>query len=70
MLFENKNHEKITIKKNDEARRDKGLSDAARAARNEASRIWRANNREKVQEYNRRYWERKAEREAAKNGKK
>ena len=69
MLIENKRQKSLEIKTEAEAERN-GLSDAARAARNEASRIWRANNREKVQEYNRRYWERKAEREAAKNGKK
>lgn len=69
MLIENKRQKSLEIKTEAEAAHG-GLSDAAKAARNEASRIWRANNREKVQEYNRRYWERKAAREAAKNGKK
>lgn len=43
----------------------KKMSDAAREARNAASRAWRKKNKERVQEYNRRYWERKAAKEAA-----
>lgn len=39
----------------------KNLSDAAREARNAANREWRKKNPAKVREYNRRYWERKAE---------
>jgi hypothetical protein len=34
-------------------------SDAARQARREAQRAWRAKNKEKCAEYRRRYWERK-----------
>ena len=45
----------------------KKLSDAAREARNAASREWRMKNKERVQEYNRRYWERKAAKEAKNN---
>ena len=41
------------------------LSDAAREARNAAARAWRKKNKDRVQEYNRRYWERKATQEAA-----
>lgn len=44
------------------------LSEAARQARNAASRAWRAKNKDRVREYNRRYWERKAQ-EAQQNGK-
>ena len=39
------------------------LTEAARESRNAASREWRRKNKERVQEYNRRYWERRAERE-------
>ena len=35
------------------------LSDEAKAARREAQRAWRAKNRDKCAEYQRRYWERK-----------
>lgn len=42
----------------------KDLSDAAREARNAAARAWRKKNKDRVQEYNRRYWERKATQEA------
>ena len=37
--------------------------DAARIARNAYLRDWRANNRDKVRQYNQNYWARKAERE-------
>lgn len=37
--------------------------DAARIARNAYLRDWRANNRDKVRQYNQDYWARKAERE-------
>ena len=44
------------------------MSDAARASLNAYTRAWRARNKEKVRETNRKYWERRAEREAqAKN---
>lgn len=36
------------------------LSEAARQARNAAAKVWRAKNKDKVREYNRRYWEKKA----------
>lgn len=36
------------------------LSEAARQARNAAQRAWRAKNKDKVREANRRYWEKKA----------
>jgi hypothetical protein len=42
-----------------------GNSDAAVAARRAYQRQWRAKNPDKVKEYNRRLWERKAERLAA-----
>ena len=41
---------------------DKKLSKAARRIRNEYVRNWRANHTEKVQEANRRYWEKRAAR--------
>ena len=44
------------------------LSEAARQARNAAARAWRAKNKDKVKEYNRRYWENKAGK-GAQNGK-
>ncbi len=37
----------------------RGYSDAAIAARREAQRAWRAKNRDKCEEYRRRYWEKK-----------
>ena len=43
------------------------LSDAAREARNAAARAWRKKHRDRVREYNRRYWERKATQEATVN---
>ncbi|HIT29357.1 MAG TPA: phosphatase [Candidatus Scatomorpha stercoravium] len=39
---------------------DSNLSDEARAARARYLREWRARNRERVREYNARYWARKA----------
>lgn len=39
------------------------LSQEAKKSRNEYYRRWRAANPEKVKEKNRRYWERRAERE-------
>ncbi len=39
---------------------DNKLSHAAKTARNEYYRRWRAANPEKVREKNRRYWEKKA----------
>ena len=36
------------------------ISEAARQARNAAAKVWRAKNKDKVREYNRRYWEKKA----------
>ena len=44
------------------------MSEAARQARNAAAREWRAKNKDKVREYNRRYWENKAGK-GAQNGK-
>lgn len=41
------------------------LSAAAKAARNEYARKWRAANKERVKEANERYWAKRAEREAA-----
>lgn len=38
--------------------------EAGRLARNAYAREWRANNRDKVRQYNEDYWTRKAEREA------
>lgn len=38
--------------------------EAGRLARNAYAREWRANNRDKVRQYNEGYWARKAEREA------
>lgn len=37
------------------------LTEKARRARNEYMRKYRAKNKEKLREYNRRYWEKKAE---------
>lgn len=37
----------------------RGYSEAAITARREAQRAWRAKNRDKCAEYQRRYWERK-----------
>lgn len=44
-------------------------SDAARETRNRYAREWRAKHPDKVKEARRRYWERKAEKEAAGNAK-
>ena len=44
------------------------LSEAARQARNAAAKAWRAKNKDKVREYNRRYWEKKAWKEARQDG--
>ena len=44
------------------------LSEAARQARNAAAKAWRAKNKDKVKEYNRRYWEKKAWKEARQDG--
>lgn len=38
----------------------KTLSDAAKQERRDYARRWRANNRDKVKEINRRYWEKRA----------
>lgn len=43
------------------------LSEAARQARNAASREWRMKHKDRVREYNRRYWEKKAQ-EALQDG--
>ena len=43
---------------------EKTLSDEAREARNRYLREYRARNKEKVKEINRRYWEKKALKEA------
>ena len=43
-----------------------GLSDDARAARNEYKRLWRARNKDKVRASNERYWEKKAKEGAQK----
>jgi hypothetical protein len=37
------------------------MSKDAKDARNEYMRKWRARNKDKVREYNQRYWERKAQ---------
>lgn len=37
------------------------LSEKARKMRNEYAKNWRANNKDKVAEYMRRYWQKKAE---------
>lgn len=39
---------------------EKILSDQARAARREYARAWRAQNKDRVRDCNRRYWEKKA----------
>ncbi len=39
------------------------LTDQARAARRAYYKEWRANNKDKVREKNRRYWEKKAKKE-------
>lgn len=44
---------------------DQNAQDAGRMARNAYLRDWRANNRDKVRQYNQNYWARKAEREGA-----
>ena len=36
------------------------MTDKAREARNQYAREWRAKNRDRVREINRRYWEKKA----------
>ena len=43
---------------------EQSAKEAGRLARNAYAREWRANNREKVRQYNEGYWARKAEREA------
>lgn len=43
--------------------RNAQLSEEARLKRNEYMREWRAANRDKVKEYNARYWENKAQEE-------
>lgn len=45
---------------------DEEKKKAAAEARNAYARAWRAKNPDKVRTNNKRYWERKAEREAAK----
>lgn len=40
------------------------LSPEARKARSAAARAWREKNKDKVREYNRRYWEKRAARKA------
>ena len=44
------------------------LEEKAREARREYLRLWRKKNPDKVKAYNQAYWERRAEREAVKNG--
>ena len=39
---------------------EKQLTDLARDERNDYARTWRRNNKDKVKEINRRYWEKKA----------
>ena len=46
------------------AQQNLSAKEAGRLARNAYAREWRANNREKVRQYNEDYWARKAEREA------
>jgi len=41
------------------------LSEDARAARNQYIKEWRANNKDRVREANRRYWEKRAAKLAA-----
>ena len=43
---------------------ERNAKEAGRLARNAYAREWRANNRDKVRQYNEGYWARKAEREA------
>ena len=43
------------------------LSDQAKAAKREYHRAWRARNKDKVREINRRYWEKKAAEKAKVN---
>lgn len=42
------------------------LSEEAKAKKREYQREWRARNRDRVREYNRRYWEAKAQEEKGK----
>ena len=44
------------------------LSEKARAARNQYVREWRANHKDRVRETNRKYWERRAAKQAAEKG--
>ncbi len=44
------------------------LSEEARAARNQYIKEWRANNKDRVRETNRKYWERRAAKQAAEKG--
>ena len=55
------NNRPVTGRKDNMPTHTKGqMSEAARQARNAAARAWRAKNKDKVKEYNRRYWENKA----------
>ncbi len=45
------------------------LSDAARQARNRYAQAWRAKNKDSVRASNARYWEKRAAREAEREGK-
>lgn len=44
------------------------MTEQAKEARREYLRAWRARNKDKVREANRRYWERRAQREEVKEG--
>jgi len=44
------------------------LSEEARVARNQYVKEWRANNKDRVREANRKYWERRAAKLAAERG--
>ena len=47
---------------------DPKLKELARQERNRYAREWRARNKERVRETNRRYWEKKAAKQAAEKG--
>ena len=48
--------------------KQKNLTEAAREARLEYYRQYRKNNKEKIREQNRRYWERRAAKQEASDG--
>ena len=57
-----------TVKKEYDKRGDKKLNEQAREAQRVYMREWRRKNKDKVRANNHRYWEKRAERMAAKKG--